>query len=80
MRHCLGCGFCCLKSPCVLGQMRYGSEPTTRCPGLVWKETRYICQIIEDRPEDDSLRIELAVGEGCCCGLNTWRRNVKFRG
>jgi len=79
MRHCVGCGYCCIKSPCVLGQMWYGSEPTERCPGLVWKKSRYVCKLIEEHPNDDSLKKELSVGEGCCCGLNSWRRNVKKR-
>ena len=79
MRHCVGCGFCCIKSVCALGQMWYGVEPTDRCPGLVWREDRYRCNLIEERPNDESLKIELAVGAGCCCGLNTWRRKVKKR-
>ena len=79
MRHCVGCGFCCIKSTCVLGQMWYGVEPTTRCPGLVWNGERYICKMVEERPDDESLKIELAIGAGCCSGLNTWRRKVKER-
>ena len=76
---CVGCGFCCIKSACVLGQMWNNSEPWERCPSLVWNGSRYICDIIADRPDDDSLRIELGVGEGCCANLNSWRRNVKER-
>ena len=79
VKACVGCGFCCIKTTCILGQMWNGVEPWDRCPSLVWKESRYVCQIVVDHPEDDSLVRELAIGAGCCCNLNSWRRNVKER-
>lgn len=79
VKTCVGCGFCCLKAICEVGARLYGPG-VTQCPALEWKESRYVCKLME-LPGDQGLayRLELYAGEGCCAGLNTWRQDVKDR-
>lgn len=83
MKRCVGCGYCCIKVVCGLGQMFYVTPPDGKCPGLVWDEEkkRYWCKLVLDTEAtgDRSISSELSIGEGCCCGLNTWRRDVRRR-
>lgn len=77
-KDCVGCGYCCLKGQCIYSIRKYGNKK--RCPALLWnaKKKRYFCLLVID---NDSLRVGLAIGEGCSSSLfNEWRSNVIFRG
>jgi len=81
-RPCVGCGYCCFSAQCGLSYERFGCiADGQRCPGLKWVTNRrtgkgrYVCTAIRN-PFDAS---ELAIGAGCCSGLNTWRLNVRER-
>lgn len=68
---CVGCGYCCIKSPCVKSVLNdYGY-----CIYLFWGVTsnRYLCSkgIL-----DHLFFKEASMGEGCCSNLNDWRKNV----
>jgi hypothetical protein len=72
-KACSGCGYCCLKAPCTAAVRLY---PGVRvCPALKWDGKRHICDLM-NLPDDlgRTYRKELAAGEGCCCSLNSWRR------
>lgn len=80
IRSCVGCGFCCIKTPCDAARRIYGS--VKECPDLIWNkdENRYICRLMTlDGELGIKYRLELYAGEGCCCGLNSWRNEVKPR-
>ena len=56
----------------------YGN--VTKCPDLQWNGNRYVCRLtLLPEPLGDRYRKELYVGAGCCCGLNTWRKEVRER-
>jgi hypothetical protein len=79
IRSCVGCGFCCIKSPCSAGARLYGSA-VVRCASLEWRETRYYCKLMElPGSQGESYREELSAGAGCCSNLNSWRTDVKDR-
>jgi len=77
---CVGCGFCCLKTPCEACRRLY---PSARiCPQLLWisEKNRYICGLMTiPGLVGESYRRELYAGEGCCSNLNSWRQDVKNR-
>ena len=77
-RECVGCGFCCMKTPCDVSRRLYpGAE---RCPELRWNGERYICNLMTiSGPLGDLYKKELHAGAGCCAGLNSWRNDVKKR-
>ena len=70
---CVGCGYCCLKAMCATGIEHLG-RAERRCPFLVWTGNLYRCQLVIDGKAD------MFTGYGCTSNLNTWRRDVKFRG
>lgn len=77
---CVGCGFCCLKAKCSAGQRLYPSA--TPCPALIWDENknRYICDLMTlPGSIGFQYREELHANKGCCCNLNSWRKDVKNR-
>lgn len=75
-KDCKGCGYCCLKGQCIYSVRKYGNQK--RCPALIWNKKRYMCGLVMDDP---SLRIGLAIGEGCSSTLfNEWRDNIQYRG
>jgi len=80
VKQCVGCGFCCMKTPCDASRRLY--KGATVCPQLEWSEknSRYICglMVIPGQLGQD-YRQELHCGAGCCSGLNTWRLDVKQR-
>lgn len=79
MADCVGCGYCCLKVPCYVAKRMYG-EGITECPDLKWNGERYVCRLCElPNPKGADYRHELHVGVGCCCSLNTWRKDVQPR-
>ena len=81
MAECVGCGFCCLKGICVAGYMRASGSQGGEihpCPYLTWDEAagRYWCELAL---QDERFKAVLYIGEGCSCGLNTWRQDVRRR-
>jgi hypothetical protein len=76
MDECIGCGWCCRKSPCSFYQLE-AKEAWHGCPHLDWKDDRWVCgkYIEEQDPRWKAYMAHtLAFGEGCCCNLNTYRR------
>ena len=78
---CVGCGLCCVKATCGVGQRLYGeSRP---CPALRWdeEESRHYCKLCEFPGRHGELyRLELSVGAGCCMSLcNSWREDLQDR-
>ena len=60
IRDCVGCGFCCYKSPHYPGTNGI-------CMNLEWDDK-------QDGIHGLTYRRMLYIGEGCCSGLNSWRR------
>ena len=82
MKDCIGCGYCCRKSVCVLVQLKYDVTPDQSCPGLIWDGVRHWCEFVLNTLEkgDISVALELSIGKGCCSPLfNTWRKELKDR-
>jgi hypothetical protein len=79
IKPCVGCGYCCIKTPCGVAQ-RLHNRGIERCPELHWDGSRYVCQLTtKDGEIGENYRKELYIGAGCCSGLNTWRKDVKPR-
>jgi len=79
-RDCVGCGYCCIKTPCDASRRLYPGA--RRCPQLTWieNEHRYKCGLMMIAgPVGQGYRAELYAGAGCCSGLNSWRNDVKER-
>jgi len=75
---CVGCGFCCIKTPCDASRRLYPGA--SQCPQLIWLDNRYECGLMKiSGPVGVGYRKELHAGAGCCCNLNTWRKNVTKR-
>lgn len=64
MKECIGCGYCCRKAPCVIGAT---SAVDGVCSHLHWNGECWRCDMAE------SHRTSLAIGEGCCSSMNTYR-------
>ena len=73
MRKCVGCGYCCMKAPCIMGVTKYKLTPGDRCPALCFVDGKYRCK------DYDFKKWESVFGIGCTSSLNTWRRDVKER-
>ncbi len=69
---CVGCGYCCLQSPCAVSVSIYGI--TGLCPALHWRESRkrYLCSIFK-------VAVKQFSDEGCSSSLNSWRKEIKIR-
>ena len=82
VKDCVGCGFCCIKTPCDLAR-RLNPSITSECTFLKWddEKSRYVCGAYTNAKFtlQTQIKNELFIGEGCCCGLNTWRFDVKPR-
>lgn len=79
MKQCIGCGFCCKKAPCEIAIQNGLFESGKGCKKLIWDEEnwRYWCGVIKDnRLMYDAYAEGLAIGAGCCCGLNSDRLNI----
>jgi hypothetical protein len=80
---CVGCGYCCLTAMCAVGYLVYSAgkevDVPERCPYLLWnkEDGRYWCGLTEVHEKFKSL---IHAGEGCCSTLNSWRKDVKYRG
>lgn len=76
IKKCVGCGFCCRKSPCIAAVRLHGNG-LNGCPELKWDGHRYWCNLCRlPGKVGADYRRELAVGAGCCCGLNSDRWNI----
>lgn len=84
---CMGCGYCCTKSPCVVFPMSSfafdidGSQIVNHlrwrgCPELTWDGTRHWCGIalLSDEKKREKVMCDLSIGAGCSSSLNSWRR------
>ncbi len=76
----MGCGWCCLRDPCMYSHRLYGY--TRRCPDLFWDQaaSRYVCLLMRDPEAGPEIRKQQGAGEGCCAPLNDWRLRVMYRG
>jgi hypothetical protein len=72
---CVGCGWCCLTDQCGESHILHGYRQ--RCPEVFWDGAarRYLCRL----SSSERMREHLAMGEGCCAPLNSWRGDVKNR-
>lgn len=78
MAECVGCGYCCIKTPCAVSIRLYPGAK--KCPQLEWTNDRYTCGLMTlPEPLGADYRKELYANEGCCCALNSWRKDVKKR-
>jgi len=80
IKSCVGCGYCCLKTPCEAARRLYPG--VTECPQLEWDESegRYFCGLMRlPGLIGEGYRKELYAGAGCCSNLNSWRNDVKKR-
>lgn len=76
-KECVGCGFCCIQTPCDVARRVHG--PVKKCPSLYWDttENKHRCKLMKlDGDLGARYREELYAGAGCCSGLNSWRNNV----
>ena len=73
IRDCVGCGFCCMQTPCGACLRIYPGAKI--CPALKWNGKRHYCDLMT-LPGNlgAEYRKELYAGEGCCSNLNSWRR------
>lgn len=81
IKSCVGCGYCCIKTPCDVSRRLYGGG-IRECPQLQWidEDSRYSCGLMTLGGEiGRSYRKKLYAGEGCCASLNSWRRDVQRR-
>ena len=78
MAKCVGCGYCCMKAVCVVGQFFHPDAKNGKCPELYWDEGKsmYRCKCSNF---GEKITSELYFGLGCSSSLNTWRRNVRPR-
>jgi len=76
--ECVGCGYCCMKTPCDAARRLY--PHAKKCPQLEWVEDRYKCGLMMiSGPLGADYRKELHAGAGCCSSLNSWRKDVRKR-
>ena len=82
LSKCVGCGYCCIKATCIVGRRIHGDK--TPCPELMFEKGRYWCRwVMSQELVSENAGIVAAkalnIDAGCCCGLNTWRHDVKDR-
>jgi len=78
VKPCVGCGYCCITTPCYVSRRIYG-DGIEGCPELEWIGTRYICKLCNRGTLSERYKEELFIGAGCCSNLNSWRKDVKPR-
>lgn len=71
IRPCVGCGYCCRESQCMIGIVCYGLKDV--CPALYYDQhkAKYRCKLVEVSTQ---AREQLYIGAGCCSPLNSDRR------
>ena len=67
---CNGCGFCCAREVCKLGEDVFGDDVQAPCPGLRFDGAKFRCNVVEvsDRIGGEGaslLRSVLGIGVGC---------------
>jgi len=80
VKPCVGCGYCCVKTPCWVAQRIYGNS-LKHCPELKWveDEQRHVCRLMTLH-EPLGSDYKLFAGEGCCASLlNSWRTDIRNR-
>ena len=76
--ECVGCGYCCMKTPCDAARRLYAGAKI--CPQLLWLDGRYECGLMKIAGlVGEGYRKELSAGAGYCSSLNSWRMDVKPR-
>ena len=84
---CVGCGYCCKQSVCLVG-IRFFISKTgldlidlkNGCPALVWTGKRYSCELtLVSGEEGEDLRKDLGINTKCCSPNENWRNDVKER-
>lgn len=71
---CIGCGFCCRKAPCAVA-VQFQKVDQGKCAALIWNGQRWRCELYMSSNEDKKyIAKALAIGAGCCCNLNDYRR------
>jgi hypothetical protein len=79
-RSCVGCGYCCMQTPCSVAKRLYPG--VVECPQLIWDvlDSRYYCGLMKlPEPLGSEYRQSLYAGAGCCSTLNSWRKDIKRR-
>lgn len=78
-KSCIGCGFCCRKTPCDVARRAGKVDNRGKCQLLRWDGERYRCGIMVDEFYDyvrAKYIQDLSIGAGCCAGLNTDRERI----
>lgn len=73
--RCCGCGYCCITAPCGAFPVE-DVQKWRGCPELEFDGERHWCGLVLRASDDikETLYAGLAIGAGCCSGLNSWRR------
>jgi hypothetical protein len=89
MKECVGCGYCCIKCPCVFGQiLHHFINYKERCPYLEWTGEKYHCRAMtsmknkKDATQNEwviYLMREQMLGNGCENPRNHFRKDVRER-
>lgn len=77
---CIGSGFCCKKSLCMMGVRVHGSMPGP-CPSLMFKDERYWCgEVLKaDGEKKQWLKDNLYIGDGRSANLNSDRKTMSVK-
>lgn len=79
MKQCNGCGDCCKLVTCAVGQFYYHISKNERCPGLIWKDGRYWCELILKHIKvPELLKVEIDINSGCCVENVKKRKNERI--
>ena len=67
MVKCIKCGHCCKTCTCAAGQWHYHISRDEECPGLIFENDKYWCDLIlKGIKVPVLLRIEIDITTGCC--------------
>lgn len=78
---CVGCGYCCMKSPCgsYLKDHLVHIWDWEGCPELVFEDGRHWCRLMMEGPDRDRVKEEQKAGQNCCSPCNSWRDELVDR-
>lgn len=69
---CNGCGYCCQKEVCAIGQVAYGPDVQAPCPSLIYENGRHWCRLVlaeaflnQQGLCEPVFATALGVGKGC---------------
>lgn len=80
MAGCIGCGYCCTKSPCLVSWRLLGISD--KCKFLHWNGKRHLCLLITNNEGEERKKYEeeLSIGTECSSPMfNTFRQELKDR-